>query len=113
MPMTRNAVNFASSTFGESPHGTVPFCSAKAICNNTSGIEMMERRDPGERCFEKEQKPDLSGLDAASIHSLQYTCGQVSRGDPQCSATQWDHYERVQSTQPSVRQILWANLSAV
>lgn len=41
--MPGDAVHFASFAVGESPHSTVPFSSAEAICNNTSGIEMMER----------------------------------------------------------------------
>ena len=48
--MPGDAVHFASFAFGESPHSTVPFSSGEAICNNTSGIETMER----------ERKPPLS-----------------------------------------------------
>lgn len=41
--MPGDAVHFASFAFGESPHSTVPFSSGEVICNNTSGIETMER----------------------------------------------------------------------
>ena len=43
--MRGDAVHFASFAFGESPHSTVQFSSGEAICNNTSGIETMEREE--------------------------------------------------------------------
>ena len=47
--MPRDVVHFTSLAFGLSPHSTVPFSSGEAICNNTSGIETMERGRERER----------------------------------------------------------------
>lgn len=88
-----DAVHFTSFAFGESPHGTVQLSSREAICNNTSGIETVEREEtPAAAFFEKKkkkaQKSDLSGSDAAGIHRLPFTWTgrQVSHGSPECSA---------------------------
>lgn len=79
--MPRDVVHFASFAFGESPHSTVPFSSGEAICNNTSGIETMERERKSplslplkkQKKKKKAQKSDLSSSDAAGIHRLQFT----------------------------------------
>ncbi len=75
VPIPGDAVHFASFAFGESPHSTVPFGSGEAICNDTSGIETMERerKPPRSLPLKKAQKSDLSGSDAAGIHRLPFT----------------------------------------
>lgn len=141
--MPGDVVHFTSLAFRESPHSTVPFSSGKAICNNTSGIEAMEReRERGgqrerqrEREREGERKPPLSlpfnkkkrkkTRKSAEIRPERLGCGAhspppvylhwaaagVTRSPRMQCGGQWEHYERVQSAQPSVRQILWANCS--
>lgn len=54
MSIPGDAVHFTSFAFGESPHGTVQLSSGEAICNNTSGIETVEREEtPAAAFFEK------------------------------------------------------------
>lgn len=76
--MPGDAVHFTNLAFGESPHSTVPFSSGEAICNNTPGIETMEREEiPAVASSGKKKKgkkiptpkPDPRGL-GRSGHSL-------------------------------------------
>lgn len=96
--MPGDAVHFTNLAFGESPHSTVPFSSGEAICNNTPGIETMEREEipavasSGKKKEGGKKSPHRNltrgGSDAAGIHCLPFTWTwrQVSHGAPECSA---------------------------
>lgn len=124
--MPGDAVHFTNLAFGESPHSTVPFSSGEAICNNTPGIEKMEREEipavassgkkkkKGEKNPHTETWPEGAWTQRAFTASHLPEPGGRCHTDPQNAVrAQWEHYERVQSAQPSVRQILWANFLAV
>lgn len=73
-----------------------------------------ERKPPLPLPLKKAQKSDLSGSDAAGYSPPPVYLDCRCHTEPQNAVRgQWDYYERVQSAQPSVRQILWANFPAV
>lgn len=112
-----DAVHFTSFAFGESPHGTVQFSSGEAIWNNTSGIETVGREETPAVALvgKKRRNPTWAArMRRAFTASRLPELGGRCPTEPRISVRgQWDHYERVQSTQPSVRQTLWTNFFAL
>lgn len=108
--MRGDAVHLAGLASGQSPHSTVPFRFVEAICNNNSGIDTMEREEiPVVASSDKKRKGGKK--EQEGIHRLPFYLNRCHTEPQNAVRGQWDHYERVQFTQPSVGQIFVGKLA--
>lgn len=77
-------------------------------CSDTEQY-LGQRNQPGD-VVRSRRNPTWAGLALRAI-TLRVSPWTGAARHPACTAAQREHYEQVQSTQPSVRQKLWANFS--
>lgn len=118
--MRWDGVHLTNVAFWESPHSTVQLSSAEVVCNNNLGIETMEREEipavtssGGGKKKRRNRSWGARMLRAFTASPFTWMDGRCHTEPQNAVRGQWDHYERVQSTQLSMWQILFANFLVV